>query len=369
MWLLEQSMLKQIEAAAGFIPTADDVARFDARMGGDGPRGLSIVGNVADISIVGVLTKRLSLMAMLFGGGNTTYTDIIANLDRAVADPAVTQINLLIESPGGSADGLFNTIAAIQAARAKKPVVAYVDGLAASAAYIIAAQAERITLSDQGARVGSIGVVASVGVNPSTVELTSTDAPGKRPNVQTAEGRAMIIGELDALHTLFAESIATGRGVTVKKVNEKFGRGGMLLAGEALKRGMVDAVSGNKTNSQTEIKAMDLATLKAEHPVLFASITKLGADAERDRVTAHLIMGEASGDMKTAVTACRDGSEMTATIKATYDAAAMNRKDAAARAADDAATAKALADAATAAPVTSTADAVADLVEQSLGLK
>ena len=38
-------------------------------------------------------------------------------------------------------------------------------------------------------------------------------------------------------------------------------------------------------------------------------------------------MGEASGDMKTAIAAAKDGSEMTATLQAQYMAAGMNRAD------------------------------------------
>lgn len=383
MWLLEQNIFDKLAAIAGrFEPDAETIAQFETRFGdrgGDtGPRGLSISGAVAAIQIGGVLTKKPDIMAYYFGGGNTTYPDITAGINAALADASVTQINLMIDSPGGSIDGLFDTIAALQNAKGKKPIHAIVDGLAASAAYSIAAQADKITAKNYGARVGSIGVVASMYVSPYSVDLTSSEAPKKRPDVRTAEGRAMVIEELDALHALFAESIASGRGVTVERVNADFGRGGMFLADEAKKRNMIDAVAEPRIKSITHARAaahtenikMTLDELKAQHPALYASIVKIGADAERDRVTAHLTMGAASGDMATAVTAIKDGSEMTASIQATYLAAGMNRADAAKRAADDVAAAAALAAVGTpGAPVTSSADTVADLVEASLGIK
>ncbi len=84
---------------------------------------------------------------------------------------------------------------------------------------------------------------------------------------------------------------------------------------------------------------MDLETLKAEHPKLYAAILQTGIDTgitrERDRVAAHLTMGTQSGDMKTAMTAIEDGSEMTQKLQATYMAASMNRSDVDARNADD----------------------------------
>jgi hypothetical protein len=46
-------------------------------------------------------------------------------------------------------------------------------------------------------------------------------------------------------------------------------------------------------------------------------------------------MGESSGDTKTAFAAIRDGSGMTATLKAQYMTAGMNRSDVSARQADD----------------------------------
>lgn len=80
---------------------------------------------------------------------------------------------------------------------------------------------------------------------------------------------------------------------------------------------------------------MDEAAFKAQHPELFAAITGAakasGVAEERDRVGAHLTMGEMSGDMKTAVAAITSGDTMTQTLTAKYLAAGMNRNAVAAR--------------------------------------
>jgi hypothetical protein len=80
---------------------------------------------------------------------------------------------------------------------------------------------------------------------------------------------------------------------------------------------------------------MDLIELKAKHPTLCAQLVAEGETAERDRVSAHLTMGSASGDMKTAMTAIEDGSAMTALISAKYMAAGMKRQDTVAREEDN----------------------------------
>ena len=92
---------------------------------------------------------------------------------------------------------------------------------------------------------------------------------------------------------------------------------------------------------------MTLEELKAAHPGAYAAAVAVGNEQgvtqERDRVGAHLTMGAASGDMKTAIESVGNGSAMTATLQASYMAAGMNRSNIEAAATDDDDTAGALA--------------------------
>jgi ClpP class serine protease len=353
MWLLEASVRKALEHAekSGFTPSAEQTSQFEARFGGEfsaqDNRLLTIAGENAAISIKGVITQTPSFMAMIFGGGNTTYPEINAAIAAAEQDDSITNITYEVDSPGGGFDGLFNTLAAMQSA--KKPSKAVVSSLSASAAYAIASQADKIVASNIAARIGSIGVVATFYDDENEISITSTEAPRKRPNVRTEEGIAMVREELDALHEIFVEAISQGRGMTPEDINANFGQGGTFLAREALKRGMIDeiatpslkAVKNTKTTTATtsgtkpEAINMDLHTLKAQHPETFAAAVQQGTEQERDRVSAHLMMGEKSGDMKTASASIKDGSGMTATLQATYMTAGMNRSDVSGRQADD----------------------------------
>lgn len=343
MWLLEQNIKRAIESAEsqGFTPSADQVAQFNASLPSgavDTSRVMAVAGGKAQIDIRGVLTKTPNIMARIFGGGNTTYTEIAAALKAADADDSIGEIITAIDSPGGSVDGLFELIAAMQLI--KTPIRAVVTK-AASAAYAVAAQADTIVAVGPAAQFGSIGIAVDAYVPENRVSITSSKAPKKRPDLTTEEGRAVIREELDALHDLFVEAIAEGRGVSADNVNAKFGEGATLLAGEALKRGMIDSITtkqatANSGGNQQEAKSMDLQTLKAQHPDVYAAAAQEGVNQERDRVGAHLTMGKASGDMGTAISAVEDGSAMTATLQAKYMAAGMNRADVQARQADDA---------------------------------
>ena len=387
MWLLVAAVRQAIEQAYqnGVIPSAEQQAEYAARYGdyeSDTSRVLAVAGDVAEIRVGGVITKAPSLMAMLFGGGNVTYTEIGQALAEADANPAVKRAEMRIDSPGGSIDGLFDAIAAMQAF--SKPLKAVVHNQAASAAYALASQADEVVASNRAVRFGSIGIVGRFGMDESIIEITSTLAPKKRPDLTTEDGRAMVREELDALHEIFVDAIATGRDTTAEKINAEYGQGATLLAGEALKRGMIDGIAEaplrvvGKSQSTTtarsgggnpEIGPMDLNTLRAQHPDVYAAAVEQGVTQERDRVGAHLTMGNASGDMATAIKAVTEGSAMTASLQATYMAAGMNRRDQSNRQEDDAAAAGA--DGAAAAGATDgpdAADQVCGAVEAALGI-
>lgn len=384
MWLIQTAIRQVLEQAqaAGNMPSAEQQLDYEARIsaasGGDAPRLLTIAGDSAEIEIRGAITNRPSMFAFMFGGGNTTYPDIIAALAVAEQDPAVKTITLAIDSPGGTIDGLFDTLAAIQ--MTTKPTRAVVSNMAASAAFALAAQADEIVAGNRATRFGSIGIVVTAFVDEDEVTITSTDAPKKRPDISTEAGQAVVREELDAVHEIFVESIATGRGTTVDAVNADFGQGATLLAGEALERGMIDSIAETAlslvqtsdgtaaaatSENQPEAIDMDLKKLQAEHPAVYAEILLLGSTQgvarERDRVGAFIVAGTQSGDMKTALAAIEDGLEMTSTLTTQFMMAAANRGDIVAAAGDDSAAAGALDSAAAAGDDNETREAAANV--------
>jgi len=82
-------------------------------------------------------------------------------LSAAANDDRITHVVLDIHSPGGSVVGLKDTAARIAALRATKEVHAYIAGMAASAGYYLASQADVIS-AGESAIVGSIGTYIAV---------------------------------------------------------------------------------------------------------------------------------------------------------------------------------------------------------------
>lgn len=364
MWLIESDTEKAITKATveGYTPSSEELVHFEAFSAASSEeaesRIMSIAGETAEIKIKGTLTNSPNMMAMLFGGGNTTYQEIISAINSAEQNDDIKNIVLAVDSPGGSVDGLFIATEAI--ASAKKHIRAVVSNMATSAAYALVAQADEIVAVNEATRVGSIGILARVKVDVSVVDITSTQAPKKAPDVTTEEGRDIVRESLDGLHDIFVATIAKGRDISTKAVNEDFGQGGTLLAREALNKKMIDSISNSvvkavsapvitdafknsdldNTKASDNIKVqsnsskktikqdkkgrsgMTVDELKAEDLALFNAVLaegiKAGKATEKDRIQAHLTMGIESGDIKTAIKAIDDGSEMTSALNAVY---------------------------------------------------
>jgi len=111
---------------------------------------------VAILQVAGVISKRFDWLAAACGFA--TYEGIGASLEAALSDYRVRAILLDVDSPGGQVDGMLDLADQILAARARLPVWAVANSIAASAAYALAGSAEMLYLP-RLAQVGSIGAV------------------------------------------------------------------------------------------------------------------------------------------------------------------------------------------------------------------
>lgn len=345
-WLLSEGTLNlMVQSMRDANVSASEIAAYETSAVSEA--AFSVSGGKATINVVGVLTPKPSFMAAFFGGGNTTYPSIVSAIAEANQNADVSEIDMFFDTPGGTADvSMFAAMDAI--ANSEKPVNVRAV-MAASAGFGLASQASRITAESRAAIFGSVGIVATAYVDDYTVQITSSNAPNKRPDLTTEEGKAVARAELDELEDLFTEQIAAGRNVSQDDVRQNYGRGGTMLADSALKRGMIDAVEASasaqggadtsttaqKGGETNEAKPMNLAQLKAEHPDVYAAAAAEGRAKEQDRVSAHLTLGQSCGAMDIATKAIADGSDMTQALTAQYLAAGMNKKDADARDSDD----------------------------------
>jgi signal peptide peptidase SppA len=182
---------------------------------------------------------------------DTDYSQIRANVRRALADPTARTIDLVIDSPGGSVLGLPETADVIFAANKIKPVRAFVTGIAASAAYWLASQASSITMTPSG-EVGSVGVLdihadVSKSIEDAGVKLTVVTAgPHKAERAPFStlsdDAKARMQTGVTAWYGDFLSTVRRGRGARVS-ASSNYGGGRMLGSREALAAGMVDFIT------------------------------------------------------------------------------------------------------------------------------
>ncbi len=203
-------------------------------------RTVSTRGSVAIVPVVGPIFRYANLFTDISGA--TSLEVLAQDFTAALENPNIASIVLNIDSPGGQAAGISEFAQMVRSAN--KPVVAYVDGQAASAAYWIASAADKI-ITSKTAELGSIGAVVAInqGNDKGVIEIVSSQSPKKRPDVSTDEGRAQIQSRIDSFAQVFIEDVAANRGISVDTVLADFGQGDMRMGAEAVRLGMADKIS------------------------------------------------------------------------------------------------------------------------------
>jgi signal peptide peptidase SppA len=210
---------------------------------------VSTAASIAVIPIVGVIEHRMEAMGNISGGMSP---DTIAKaFDAAFHDSSVSSIVLDFDTPGGTVFGLMEVADKIRGARGKKLVVGVANGIAASAGYWLLSQCEEAVVTPSG-QVGSIGVVSmhenisewlkNEGIEVTLIHSSKYKVEGNPFGPLGEEAYAAVKADVDAYDSLFVRAVAKGRGVPVEKVRSEFGQGRMVMAQDALARGMVDAV-------------------------------------------------------------------------------------------------------------------------------
>ncbi len=117
-------------------------------------------GTVAVVEVDGVIQS--GEQGGLFSSGTFSRT-LISQLDRARRRPNVRAIVIRVNSPGGDAVASDEIYREIRRTRQEfnKPVVVYMESLAASGGYYISAAADRV-VANPNTLTGSIGVIITI---------------------------------------------------------------------------------------------------------------------------------------------------------------------------------------------------------------
>lgn len=206
-------------------------------------------GSIAVIPVYGVLTQRPP--ANISGPGATSTNQIAQAVKAAAADPAVAQILLDLDGPGGSVYGTAEAADAIYEARARKPVIGIANSMAASATYWLGSQCSALYCTP-GGEVGSIGVytahqylgkaLEAAGIETTLVSEGEFKTEGNPFEPLGEEAKAAIQSRVSDYYQMFVKAVARGRNASVVTVRDDMGKGRMLGAKGAGSAGMIDGI-------------------------------------------------------------------------------------------------------------------------------
>ena len=209
----------------------------------------TVQDGVAFLNVFGALSHRMSGIDAMCTGGLSSYQGLTRAFDEAVADASVDKIVLMIDSGGGEAAGCFELARHIKEHSNGKPVIAYVDERACSAAYALACAASEIYASPN-ADVGSIGVIVihqefskameKAGVQTNIIKAGEVKGMGNPFEPLSDQAKDLIQKSVDNSYTSFVNLVSSSRGISAEAVKDTGAR--VYGAQEALSLKLIDGI-------------------------------------------------------------------------------------------------------------------------------
>ena len=208
------------------------------------------IGAIAVLPFVGVAVQRTDAVGEALG--LLSLWHFTQGLRAALADDAVGGIVIDVDSPGGSVYGVMELADEIYRSRARKPIAAVANSVAASGAYWIASAASESYVTP-GGEIGGIGVCdmhtdLSKGLEKAGIETTLISAgrykvEGNPFQTLGADARATMQKRVDGYYRAFVAAVAKHRNVPESAVYNGMGQGRLLDAERAMRENMVDGIA------------------------------------------------------------------------------------------------------------------------------
>jgi len=176
--------------------------------------------------------------------------DIVYAIKEAEEDANIKAILIEVDSHGGypvADEEVANALI-----RAKKPTIALVRGIAASASYYAITGAD-IIFASQDSDIGSIGVTASYldysemnekkGVNFNILSTGKYKDIMSEDKELTEDEKELILRDLNIMNDNFIQAVATNRDLDVEKVRS-LADGSTMLGKMAMEAGLIDRIGG-----------------------------------------------------------------------------------------------------------------------------
>jgi protease IV len=209
-------------------------------------------GNAGSSDKVALITLRGLISSSVPGNvGDSMVDDMRAALRQARDDDRVKAIVLEIDSPGGEVTASDQIYTAVAGARARKPVVVYMDTLAASGGYYISCGG-KFLMANETTITGSIGVIIQTlnyeqlfnKIGLASVVFKSGKFKdilnGARP--MTPEEKTLIQDFVMKTYDKFLGIVAKERNLSADNLRNTIADGRILSGREALNNKLIDGL-------------------------------------------------------------------------------------------------------------------------------
>ncbi|XSE95474.1 signal peptide peptidase SppA [Pseudomyxococcus flavus] len=185
-------------------------------------------------------------------GRMATADTVVKALRAAGRDKRSKAVILYVNSPGGTPLAAEQMLEAVQRVARKKPVIAYMDRVCASAGYMVAVGAKEVW-SAPHALVGSIGVFAGkfdasglmekLGIRRTVLARGENAAIFSTSRGFSPHEQATLEAEVEEIYQAFLDIVAKGRGRTKEEIHQ-LAEGRVYSGVRAKAVGLVDQVAG-----------------------------------------------------------------------------------------------------------------------------
>lgn len=238
---------------------------------------------IVHIDLEGIISS-MDVGGGLFSEAMPSVDSIKHALEQAVEDKNVKAIVLRINSPGGevtASDILYN---AVKKAAKKKPVVVYMDSMAASGGYYVSCGATKVVASET-TLTASIGVImetlnyhelfGKVGLSMTTFTSGAfkDSLSGARP--MRDDEKAYVQNLVTQMYDRFLGIVTEARGVPKDKLKSTVADGRVVTGREALNAKLVDQigyVEDAYALARELGKAADAGVVKYRHEASFFEV-------------------------------------------------------------------------------------------------
>jgi protease IV len=184
---------------------------------------------------------------------SSTANDLLAQIEYARKHPEVKAVVLVLNSPGGTVVDTEAVYLELERLRDEKPVIASVNGMAASGAYYLAVGTDYI-YAKPTSEVGNVGVIGYLPPAPFIYEDVISTGPYKL----WGSPRDTYLREIEMIKDIFYDAVKLGRGAALKVGPEVVLRGQLWTGAEAVDMGIIDEIG---TESDAVAKAAQMAHL------------------------------------------------------------------------------------------------------------